>query len=80
MLQFTPLTNTHNPPSAGVGIGRELRSWFLEWLSALDRVLDKKLSNHQVCSKVAALENAYRFAEFGYVLAAAAAPAAAAAH
>lgn len=53
---------------AGVGIEKDLRDWFLSWLTSLDRVLDKKLSNHRARSKVAALENAYRFAEFGCVV------------
>jgi hypothetical protein len=55
--------------SAGVGISPELRGWLLEWLAMLDRVLDKKLSAHRVRNKVAAMENAYGFAELGCVVA-----------
>jgi hypothetical protein len=58
------------PPSccSGVGIRPELHGCLLDWLKALDRVLDKKLSNHLVRSKVAAMENAYEFAAGGRVV------------
>jgi hypothetical protein len=52
-----------------VGIGPELRRWLLDWLSAFDRVLDKRLNSHRVRHKVAAMENVYRFADGGCVIA-----------
>jgi hypothetical protein len=63
------VTNAAAAAAAGVGIGKSLCQWLLDWLKALDRVLDKKLSNHRVRSKVAALENAYTFSELGCVVA-----------
>lgn len=48
---------------------RTLHSWFLDWLTELDRLLAKKLTHHRATAKVAAMSNAYRFAAFGCVVA-----------
>lgn len=55
--------------NVGAGISYELREWLLQYLSAFDRVLDKRLNTHRVRNKVAGMENAYRFAELGCVVA-----------
>ena len=69
IVSLPPPPHTHHPtPSPGVGIRPDLHGWLLDWLNALDRVLDKKLSNHLVRSKVAAMENAYEFAAGGRVV------------
>lgn len=53
---------------AGIGISSELREWFLQWLTELDKVLAKKLNNHRATAKVAEMANAYRFAACGCVV------------